>query len=385
MSEKNAQRTATLSGRVQNQLNLLSASMRRTYVLYAVLMILFAAIIAVLLTGLIDYFWPLATSMRALSILIIGAGSLFLLIKSLLAIRGITPFEAAVNVEHAHPELGQRLRTAWQFRAKNMNTSASPQLVDAMIEDTNARTEGMGFSGIVSHIRLIPATAAVVLAIVLGLAALIWIPESRITFARLTLFPIHYSHVEFDPPVDPITAGSAITLDAEVTGRPVPKAALLVRKLNSDEPWTRIPMASGNHPKGSDEVETSDDADAELSEILGKVSAKLDDCQYDLEYKIVAGPVVTPTHQLRVLQPLVQESFSAKVAPPEYTGLEPENVEQLAITAPGRLARPTTSDDESRRRVSSTRAGRRRETFDGRSNRNDNRRAQSCLRSGPNC
>ncbi len=328
VSDSNAsaapQRSATLSARIQNQLNLLSASMRRNSALYSALLVLLAGTVAVTLLGLIDYYWPLTTPLRALALLLVAASSLFALIKCLLSIR-TTPFDAAVDVEQAHPELGQRLRTAWQYRATNMTGMATPELVDAMIEDTNVRAEQMDFAGVVTRAKLVQVSAAIAILILLGLAVLISVPETRITLARLTLFPIHYSQVNFEPPRKPIIAGSAVSLDAEITGRPVPTAEVWIRQLGSQQPWTQIPMTQGDR---------DGEADQESSEILGRVFAKLDDNQHDLEYRIVAGPVVKGTYQLKVLQPLEQEAFAAKVEPPDYTGVEPRDIEDLAFTVP---------------------------------------------------
>lgn len=53
--------------------------------------------------------------------------------------------------------------------------------------------------------------------------------------------------------------------------------------------------------------------------LLGTLETTLKNCQDNLHYRVVAGPVESPTYELRVLHPLVLQKTEATIEPPAYT------------------------------------------------------------------
>ena len=62
--------------------------------------------------------------------------------------------------------------------------------------------------------------------------------------------------------------------------------------------------------------------------MTGTLETTLKDCQDDLEYRVVAGPVASDVFRLTVLHPLVLQNFHAQIEPPSYTRQKPSVVEQ---------------------------------------------------------
>ncbi len=144
--------------------------------------------------------------------------------------------------------------------------------------------------------------------------------ETRTTLARVFLIPVHYTKLQITPAEGPVPAGTDAVVRATVTGRPVDEVRLLVRNRN-EKKWTEHAMLP---PDSQPEDESRG--------LNGQLVATLEDCQNDLEYKVVTEPVSSRRFALRVLQPLTQESFSARVQPPPYTNLEPETLDQMDFT-----------------------------------------------------
>ena len=53
--------------------------------------------------------------------------------------------------------------------------------------------------------------------------------------------------------------------------------------------------------------------------LIGTLSASLQDCQTDFDYRVVAGEVESPTFHVKVVHPLLIKGLEATITPPSYT------------------------------------------------------------------
>ncbi|MCA9187615.1 MAG: hypothetical protein R3E01_30140 [Pirellulaceae bacterium] len=269
--------------------------------------------------GVVDYYWPTPWLLRAMGAVV---GIVLIARRVLLMDREqkqTDQLTTATRIEYAHPELGQRLRTATQF-AGHARSDDTPALVDAMIQDTDQRSRGVAFLDVVNWKRLRPLSlglALLVLSVIIGICC---VSELRTTLARVFLLPAHYTSIELTE-LQPVVAGTSATIEAELIGRPVRRVELHTRRVSEND-WTITPL------------ETTEPADGEESDppISGPLSHTLMDCNEDVVYKIVTDQVTSSEHTLRVLQPLTCQFIRASIESPTYTQQPPEKVEGTDIT-----------------------------------------------------
>lgn len=240
--------------------------------------------------------------------------------------------DAVSDVERRLAQFGQRLRTTVDYQDPERRPSrAEPRLVRALEDDTYSLSQQADFTVVVDSR---PMLVGVGIAAALGVAWLLTLvmnPEWRIATGRTLLFPLQYTTVTFTPAEQTIKAGENADIVAEISGRPIRSALVRFRPADSAADWTTLRLTS---PAQDDESQPPSDgpsttvssassanrADAVAAALLGKVAATLADCQEDLEFEVVAGPLPLPLGRVRVLQPLNIEQFQARATPPEYTG-----------------------------------------------------------------
>jgi hypothetical protein len=312
-----------LADRVQHDLLQTRLRLRQRELLAALVQFGTESVVVLLAVGTIDYFWPLPTALRALALIGLAALAILRTVQHHRRLADLDELAATSAVEHAHPELGQRLRTALQYRRPSDPASA-PKLVDALIDDTNRRTQHVQFGEAVRWSRLAPPATILGLVLIVVVILLSRWSETRTTLARLFLVPTHYTKLQVAPAEGPIPAGTDAVIRATISGRAVDDARLLVRRRGQQE-WTEQAM----RPVG---MQSTDGAEDPAGGVRGQLVASLEDCQDDLEYQVVADPVASRRFALQVLQPLTQESFSARVEPPPYTHLAAESLDQMEFT-----------------------------------------------------
>jgi hypothetical protein len=291
-------------------------------------------LIVLLLAGLLaaaDWLWILGTAIRASGLLFIGGIAVVLLVRGLLAGRKVGRPDAAVEVETAFPQLGQRVRTALEYTEPTPATMpAAPGLITALETDTDRRTRGLDFRGLVPwrSLRLLGAALAGVL--VLFAVLLITNREWRTAALRLFLDPIHYTQLEVAPGDHAVQVGSDLAIQATLTGRPVSTASLQYRKATGEEEWTSLSLAP----------------DAGPQKLLGTLETTLQNCRDDLEYRVVAGPVESPIYRITILRPLVLKQIEAAVEPPAYTRKPAATIKEgnFKVIAGSRLRMQVTLD-----------------------------------------
>jgi hypothetical protein len=291
-------------------------------------------LVVLLLAGLLaaaDWLWILRTAIRAGGLLVLGGVAVILLARGLLARRRLGRPDAAVEVETAFPQLGQRVRTALEYTEPTPATMpAAPGLVTALATDADTRTRGLDFRGLVPwrSLRLLGAAVAAIL--VLFAVLFIADREWRTAALRLFLVPINYTQLDVAPGDRALQVGGELTIRATLAGRPVSTAVLQYRKADREEEWTNLPLASEDEPK----------------KLLGTLEATLQNCRDNLEYRIVAGPIESPIYRVTILHPLVLKQIETTVEPPAYTRKPSATIEEgnFKVIAGSRLRMQVTLD-----------------------------------------
>ncbi len=269
--------------------------------------LLTTSLIVLILAGLLaaaDWLWVLGTAMRAGGLIFLGGVAVALLVRGFLARRSFGRPDAAIEVETAFPQLGQRVRTALEYTEPTPATMpATPGLVTVLETDADSRIRGLDLRGLVPwrSLRLL----RVALAGALGLFAVLLLTDQewRTAALRFFLVPVHYTQLDVAPGDRAIQVGGKLTVQATLRGRPVSSAALQFRKTDREEEWTSLSLAPDDKP----------------GKLLGTLETKLENCRDDLEYRVVAGPVASPIYHVTILHPLVLKQIEATVVPPAYT------------------------------------------------------------------
>ncbi len=322
---------------LQSRLTAVRRAMNHFRLFRTLLMLGLATWVGFLLMATIDYVWILPMPVRVLAWIALGAATAILIVRHARAARKLDQLQAAVEMERAYPHFGQRIRTAQQYLQDPAHAMpAAPHLVGSLVRDAAEQTRGTHISEIVPWSRLVSWSGAVAATTLVGLLLLVWVPQAAVTCARLFLLPWHYTQVVVSPQTDPVPIGTDVTIQAEVTGRPLESLELWTRS-GDNEAWNRLPMRARNSVQNDDRstAETRalvNEADKTEPLIQGVVSALIEQPTTDLEYKVVGGPVQLPTYSLKVLQPLTQKQITARIRPPEYTELPPEESSEPSIT-----------------------------------------------------
>jgi hypothetical protein len=280
---------------------------------------LIAALAVLALGGILaaaDWLWVLPPAVRGAGLCLLGAvGALLLASGFVAAARQFGRRAAAVEVEAAFPQLGQRVRTTLDYTEPDEDVMpAAPGLVAALAQDTEGRTRSLDFRDLVPWRLLRPFGAALLGLAALFVVALIVSSDARIAALRLFLVPVGYTQVEVSPGDQAVKAGDELTVQANLIGRPVGKLELQHRPVGGDG-WTSISLAPGTDSE-------------KPQKLLGTFQTSLKDCRDDLEYRVVAGPVESPVYRLTILRPLALKGVEATVEPPAYTRRPPAVVKE---------------------------------------------------------
>ena len=255
------------------------------------------------LLGIVDYHFETPITIR-----LIGWGIILAVVVAMVArFHSWLKFEstnALANVERTWPELGQRLRTSYDYQTNAIHVApADPQLIRALETETQQRVTSRELTPIGSQWPSVALLVLCALTIIVWAAALIGIPDWRVATARLVLLPVHYSSVQLEPIPESLPFGDDLVLNLHVEGRPLKTAMVRYRAAGTAE-WSE----SALQPRAG-------------SDLTDKLSAVVRDCRDDLELQVIAGPFDSGIQPVIVRVPLVLESWAATVKPPSYTSL----------------------------------------------------------------
>jgi hypothetical protein len=246
----------------------------------------------------------LPTAARAAGLAVLIGFAVALLFRGLGASHRLSRHGTAAEVEAAFPDLGQRVCTTLDYTEPGAEPiPASPELVRTLRDDTERRTGCLDFRPLVPWRSVVALTAVVGVIVVGYLIALLANAELRIAALRVFLVPVGYTELAVEPGDQTLRVGQDLTVRATLSGRPVPGAELQHRRKGSEEDWARLSLA----PEGSRQP------------VLGTLQLTLKDLREDLEYRVVAGDLGSPTCSVTILHPLVLEKLEATVEPPAYT------------------------------------------------------------------
>ncbi len=147
------------------------------------------------------------------------------------------------------------------------------------------------------------------LASIIAVISLFASPAIRTAALRMLLLPAHYTTVKVEPGDGTLKAGETLKLAVTLEGRPV-KTAQWLHRANGGQ-WI-------SHPLGADP-----DPEAPAKPLSGRLTAKLEDCQEDFEYRVAAGEVESPVYRVKIVHPLLLKKLEATVTPPAYTRQPP--------------------------------------------------------------
>jgi hypothetical protein len=295
-----------------------------------------AAVIGLLsVAACADYFLELSTSVRAiwLALILIAAGTALTLGFRRWANR-FGPAAAAAAIEARWPGYGQRLRTALDYENPEADVApASPDLIAALQQEMQQGVREEHLAAPAAQQPVAWPWAAGLGWMFVCLMLISFSREWRIAAGRTLLLPGQYTTVTFDPRQLVLREGDSATINVQIAGRPVAEAWLRFRPAAGGE-WQRLPLSAGKQADSkqtaskqtaSKQTASKQTASKQIESVLhGDLKATIADCRSDVEFQIVAGPRELPLGSIRVLKPLLLESFTADITPPAYTRREPE-------------------------------------------------------------
>lgn len=286
------------------------------------------ALVALAVMAVLDYSLELATAWRAAWLLALSAGTIAAGIlgwRRLISSYSLS--QAAVDAEQRAAQFGQRLRTTLDYETRTPQPApASVGLLDALHVETAQVVQQTDWNSLVDKRPLRWALAGLAVCMVGWFVMLLSGAELRLAAGRAILLPWEYTTVRYTPESSTVKFGEDVTIEAEVSGRPIPSATLRYRPSGSQEEWTTLDLVP---PDSQDEKPSQTEA---ATQLLGALSATLADLQQDLEFEVLAGPRRLPAGSIRVLQPLKLKGQTAHIIPPAYTGRKDETVTTLDLT-----------------------------------------------------
>ena len=281
----------------------------------------FTAVVAIV--AAIDFRWELDASVRTgglvAGVLIAMGVVAWLLVR---VWRRWGAASTAAEVEQLHPEFGQRVRTTVQFAQQSdsdlRHVGVEPRLVEALGEETDTNVLPGEMEQVVPTRRSLGSLAlGFAAAALLGLSLLgNW--EWQTAVLRTIGVSRAYTTLTVTPGDSVIDEGATLPIEFTITGRPREQVVVESRPA---------------HRNGVEWVEeTLDLASARAGDHEWSFAVELKRIREPMEYRVIAGPVSTPTHRIDVRYPLEIQSVSASLLPPEYTGLKPREIPDGNLT-----------------------------------------------------
>jgi hypothetical protein len=275
-----------------------------------------------------DYFLEIATLWRALALLPVFTGTLAIALESWKEkVSSYSLTQAARDAEARAAQFGQRLRTTLDYddAPKAHPAHASTGLLEALHTETYQVAQQADWDAMVDGRPLLKAVLLGACCAVIWFVALLVSPEFRLATGRTLLLPLQYTTVTYTPQTSTIKFGESVTIDADVSGRPIRSAQVRYRAAGSLDEWTTVDLL----PPDVDASET--DGEAEPVRLHGPLVTSLAKLERNLEFEVLAGPLPLPPGSIRVLQPLKLEQPSARIIPPAYTSRKEETVTELDL------------------------------------------------------
>ncbi len=239
----------------------------------------------------------------ALAVLALG-GAAILWRCALHPARTLTPHRAVVEIERAHAEIGQRLRTSYQVSGRKPDDAGgiSPSLADALLEDTRTRSAAIQPEALIPWRTLRPRLVIASLAMVLLCAGLLLWPDFRTGLLRLFMPGAGwtFTRVTARSSADAVPTDASVTIEGLISGRPAAEASLHLKEEGGE--WSDTPM----EPAGD-----------------GMVRAVWKSGDTSCTYYITAGDGQSDVGSILVHIPPAIEGVTVRLVFPAYTRLQP--------------------------------------------------------------
>jgi chemotaxis protein histidine kinase CheA len=313
---------------LDEQLRLTRERAIRQRIATAVCRLMVLAALALGVIAVADYFLELATTWRALGLLAILVGFIAASIRAWRQISAYSLTQAARDAEARAAQFGQRLRTTLDYddEPRAHPAHASTGLLEALHTETYQVAQQADWDAMVDGRPLLKAVMLGAGCAVVWFVALLVSPEFRLATGRALLLPLQYTTVTYAPQTSTIKFGESVTIDADVSGRPISSAQVRYRPAGSQEEWTTVDLLPADAAPASESEE-----EGEPVRLHGALLTSLAKLERDLEFEVLAGPLPLPPGSIRVLQPLKLEKPSARIIPPQYTRKEEETVAELNL------------------------------------------------------
>lgn len=302
------------------------------------------------LLALADYVFELEYVVRACGLAVLGCGMVFFGAKSfwMTVQRWSRPMTAA-EIEQAFPELGQSIRTTVQFTELQEDEVRSQgvvtNLVSALAEQTEVRTQPLGLDVIVPAKRLWLLTTSVIAALLVFAVAAGMNWEWRTASNRVILAERPYRSLMVEPGDVLIDEGAGTRIRVALVGRTNRDVVLFTRPAGQrDAEWTARTLEplerEENPPRGESPSSGATPANAETSASgdrgadSGRVPnfdpplnipraefvAAFDRLMKPLDYRVNAGDLESQIFRIDIRHPLKLHEVKVELTPPAYTG-----------------------------------------------------------------
>ena len=247
-------------------------------------------------------------------------------------LRHLKPYDAvrtALQVEAKNPKLSSILITYTELSAADSTSNTSEEIVQAIKEKANERTESINFQEIVSwdQIKKIFAISASII-IVFGLISFKWEEQVGTLLQRLTGQNVNYPtqteiekvHVEgqemkADKPFK-VKFGESLNIKVFTDLKAVPQGKLFVRTKGSEK-WPSVPQ--GMDPLANDKL------------IYERV---LKDITEDTEFYVRVNDDKGQIYDIQVIKSPKIGSYEIEQIFPDYIAKDPETVSDLTLDTP---------------------------------------------------
>lgn len=253
-----------------------------------------------------------ALSLGGLSITLVAAW--WFLLRHLS--RRLTLTEMARIIEIRHPELQERISTAVELLSSNDPESikGSEELIGAVVDSAIVDVEAVDPKIEFKSARTAkPASIALALALIIGLALLIWPSQSWILLQRavapfLNIGNVYANSLEVDPGDLQVAEGEPVTIKLTTKNKKLKRAE--IRRLLED---------------GTESVERLS-LSSESKNGTKKFSIKFNKVEEGFSYRVRAGSALTQYYQVTTVAAPAIDQFKVDYDFPKYTNLQSKSV-----------------------------------------------------------
>lgn len=294
----------------------------------------------------LDYRWELEQTVRSA---LLGGLLLSVVLFSIRSLwRTVSHWSqpnTAAEIEAAFPQLGQSVRTTVQFGTMRADETASegvaPTLVTALANETHRRALPLTLEDVLPTQRLAFLVASVIAvgALLIAATSLNW--EWSYAAQRAFLHEQPYRELIVAPGNHTVAEGDGLRVEIDLVGRADRDVVLFTRVAGSETEWlerkveldTAVDQSNVEAAKATVANRSAPKAlwyDKRQRVRFVETLARL---TKDMEYRVTAGELQSPTYHVSIRRPLRMENIQIELTPPEYTGQVASTVDDANVSA----------------------------------------------------